>query len=113
MTRTGDAPDTKGCYLHFAQRVEERIGTHIKPKILWQVLSKAVQEGDSAIVTFVRRISRTGRRLWRFQIAGEPYFLIYDHELECPITVLASKGRLRCHPDLGCESVSLEAGTGF
>lgn len=106
-----NAPDTKGCYLHFAQWVRERIGDHIKPKVLWLVLTKAVREGDERVVTYVQRISRTGRRLWRFQIAGEPYFLIYDHELECPITVLLPKGNLRCHPDLGCESVSLEEAT--
>ena len=105
------APDIKGCYLHFTRRVRERIGDHIPPRALWNVLTKAVQENDEGIVTYVGRLNKRERRLWRFQVSGDTYFLIFDHDLECPITVLLPGGNVRCHPDLGCEQISLEAVT--
>lgn len=75
-------------YLHFQKRVRQRVGDHIDPKELWHGVSRAIENGDNSLCAFVTRINRDGRRLWRITCHGETFFVVYDHNLSCPITIM-------------------------
>lgn len=102
------SPCTRGCYAHFAKRVTERIGDHVEPRPLWFGLIQAIQDNDTTLISFVARINRSGRRLWRFTVEGAPFFVIYDHNLNCPVTVLPPDGEARRHSDLHQDPINLE-----
>lgn len=98
----------KGCYIHFTQRVAERIGDGVDPKLLWDIVIREIERNSSPHLTFIRRLNRKGRRLWRISLKGKFYFIVFDHEINCPITVLPPKGEAKCHGDIPGESVNLE-----
>lgn len=75
-------------FLHFEKRCAERIGPGVDAKHIWDVMRHEIENGSGEIVQFVARMSRSGRRLWKITIRQGVYFVIYDHELDCPITVL-------------------------
>jgi hypothetical protein len=89
----------RGCYIHFARRVRERIGPQVRPKELWDYLIDAIQSNDASKVQFMGRVSRKGRRLWRFEVEGDPFYVIYDHSIDCPITILKPVGCVNRHSD--------------
>lgn len=96
----------RGCRQHFSKRVNERICPTINGDHLWHMLRKAIATNHPG-VTFIMRISRKGRRLWRFDVNDEPFFLVYDHQLDCPITVMRPTGETKKHNGLE-GSVNLE-----
>jgi hypothetical protein len=75
-------------FAHFSKRVGERIGPDIDPHHLWSAVSYGVDNQPSELVEFVVRMSRCGRRLWRLNLEQGVFFVIYDHTINCPITVL-------------------------
>lgn len=81
-----------GCYRHFEKRVHERIGPQVNAGYLWDALIDQINRPvPTPHVTFIVRMSRKGRRLWRFYLDGEARFVIFDHRLGCPITILKAE----------------------
>lgn len=78
----------KNAHRHFCKRVRERIGDSVDPQQLWDACRYGVDHLPNDLLEFVTRTSRTGRRLWRLNLKAGTFFLIYDHEIDCPITVL-------------------------
>lgn len=98
----------RGCYQHFCLRVGERIEGGVSAHSLWLALIDGI-EGEDGTVQYIARINRSGRRLWRFDVDGTPYFAIYDHDLKCPITVFPPRGSVRRHASLPGGPIDLEA----
>ena len=73
---------------HFRQRVRERIGDvdadAIGHGILW-----AIRNDRKDLVQFVGRVSRCGKRIFRFRVVdGRQFFALVDTERGVAITVL-------------------------
>lgn len=98
----------RACYIHFARRLNQRVSGKLNAKVIWSGISDAIQRGDTTFVNSPRRLNKTGRRLWRVDAPKTHFFIIYDHELGCAVTVLAAKGYVQCHRDVGGEKISLE-----
>lgn len=81
------------CYQHFSRRVAERMGEDIDARMLWRSLIQIIEtETETEHLQFMARINRDGRRLWRLYLRGKPFFVIYDHSIGCPITVIGPSG---------------------
>lgn len=91
---------------HFIQRVHERIGPHVDPHAVWVSIIAGI-ECRSDDVQFVGRLGRCGRRLWRFTVDGEPFFVVFDHEKNIPITVLPPHGEVKRHPKMRGGTINL------
>lgn len=99
------------CFTHFAQRVAERIGDDVDPRHLWEGLRWAIAENRQDLVEFVVRLSRKrGRRLWKFRRPDQRFFfVIYDHDLDCPITVMRPEGEVKFHRGMNRRPLRLES----
>lgn len=98
----------RNCYLHFAKRVRGRLGQDADPEALWIHLIRSIRDQDDQAVTFIARVNKSGRRLWRFEAGGRACFAIYDHDLDCPVTVLtAEEGSTVARRDNG-DTIPLE-----
>ncbi len=74
---------------HFAQRVAERIDPDYPAKALWEGLIWAIESERTDLVRFVARVSRCGRRLFRFRVTdGRTFFVLYHTERKQPITIM-------------------------
>lgn len=74
---------------HFAQRVAERIGPDYPARMLWDALIWAIENERTDLVSFVSRVSRCGRRLFRFRATdGRFFFVLYHTENKQPITIM-------------------------
>lgn len=81
----------KYCLLHFYDRVRTRIGGHVDPRMLADLIITEMDRGCvSPALTFITRLDGKGnaRRVWRITIDGENHFIIFDHKLNVPVTVL-------------------------
>ena len=88
--RTRDEQIT-AAWLHFSARVEERLGGSPPPRLLWDSVVLAVDRGGDDVVQFCRRIDRDrSRRLWRVRLSTRTIFVVFDHGLGVPLTVLTS-----------------------
>lgn len=74
---------------HFTRRVAQRIGPDVDAAALAQHIVEAVQDGRSHEAMFVARVSRGGKRLFRFRVPqrGVFYALVDTNHMAC-ITVL-------------------------
>jgi hypothetical protein len=64
---------------HFIERVRERIGPHEDAVALNARLVDAVRREDRDVATFVARLSRSGKRLFRFTAQdGRTFFAVID-----------------------------------
>jgi len=72
---------------HFAMRVQERIGQDVDAEILWNLIIDLIGSGSDHIQFIARLCRETGRRVWRFVIRDEPFFVVFDHEKNCPVTI--------------------------
>jgi hypothetical protein len=69
---------------HFMQRVHERMGGHVNPMTLAGRLLRAIEASDEAEVQFVARVSKDGRRIFRFEEGGREFFaLVNTHQKVC------------------------------
>lgn len=78
------------CLRHFYGRVRERIGPHIDPQVFARGIIEEMKKGrDSPALLFIARLGGgCARRVWRVTIDGTNHFIIYDHRLNAPVTVL-------------------------
>lgn len=78
---------------HFNKRVRERLWPvfgPIDPMILFQEISEYIASGDPRM-SYVGRISRYGRRLWRLDVPQKGHFYIvvqHDGDRTTPMTIL-------------------------
>ena len=74
---------------HFRSRVAERIGSDVDADDLAAFLTHEIARGDSDKVVFVARLSRDGKRLFRFRLVrgGLFYALVDTNSMRC-ITVM-------------------------
>lgn len=73
---------------HFAVRVRERISNDADPDELAENISRAIKTGRTDYVEFVSRVSRTGKRLFRFRVKDGRYFYALVSEDGTPITLM-------------------------
>ncbi|WP_421907258.1 hypothetical protein [Mameliella sp.] len=76
----------QGAYIHFAQRVEQRL-PGIPAKSLWLSIIAAI-ESEHDDVTFLGRTSRDGRRAWLCDFRECRFITIFCHTACVPITVI-------------------------
>lgn len=98
---------TSACLEHFSQRVAERAGPDVDAKVLWSVLIERINQPEpTPYLTFIARINKQGRRLWKIEVGDRVFFIVYDHRIDCPITLLPPSGyaKRQCG-----EPISLEA----
>lgn len=76
------------CRIHFERRVAERLGPQWDAETLWRVLIEEIHRNESKYLTFIARMARNGRRLWRVETSIKTFFVLYDHAIDCPVTVL-------------------------
>lgn len=87
----------RGAFIHFAQRLRERVDPALDPLAHWWRISVAVERGDRAVIEFCGRINRTGRRIWRYRLDDKrTTFVVFDHSSGVPITVLTPDREIRC-----------------
>ena len=84
----------KACFIHFKRRLAERVSEVIDPLVIWDGIISSIEQGDPSLVSFVARTNRNGRRVWRVGVEAVPFFVIFDHELGCPVTVLPPDGEI-------------------
>ncbi|MEO9633088.1 MAG: hypothetical protein ABJG14_21930 [Sulfitobacter sp.] len=93
---------SRKCFSHFSRRLGERVEPSLDAKVIWDGIIDAIERGDTLYVAFIARLNKKGRRLWR--VGGGPcaytFFIVYDHALNCPVTVLDTTKVAGCHPDL-------------
>lgn len=63
---------------HFMQRVHERMGSHVNPMTLAGRLLRAIEAGDESEAQFVARVSKDGRRIFRFEEEGREFFVLVN-----------------------------------
>ncbi|WP_296763745.1 hypothetical protein [Sediminimonas sp.] len=73
---------------HFIRRVRERVSPKTDGAELWSILIEQMAAPDPRYLRFVARLTRGGRRLWRFWLGGRWHFLVFDHANNHPITIL-------------------------
>lgn len=84
-------------YAHFARRVRERVDAEIDPLDHWWRIVVAIDKGDSETLTFLGRLNRRGRRLWRYALPdGRKFLVIFDHDIDAPITIFGDEKIQRC-----------------
>lgn len=98
----------RACYGHFARRLRQRVSPNINVHIVWHGIIDAIMNNDTTHVSFVGRLNKKGRRLWRVSTPSKPFFVVFDHDLGCPVTVLPPEGHAGCHDNLGYTKISLE-----
>lgn len=59
---------------HFIARVRERVGPHVDPIEIADGIIWAIQSGRDDLVEYVGRVSRDGKRLFRFRVPDGRYF---------------------------------------
>lgn len=87
------------CLKHFYGRVQSRIGPHVHPKRFADLIIEEMRRGaDTPALKFIARLSSRDRvkRVWRASIDGESHFIIYDHTLDAPLTVLLPSWSIKC-----------------
>lgn len=73
---------------HWEQRVKERIG-NVDPQTLWDGIIWAIENNRTDLVRFYCRVSKTGRRVFRFITPDRRYFFaLVDTEKMVPLTVM-------------------------
>lgn len=99
-------PKRNGRYHHFKRRVRESIGAHVDADALWRILIEEINARDqTAYLKFICRINREGLRLWRIEIEGRRYAVLFDHAMDCPVTVFPQRGTV---PRIGKPPLRLE-----
>lgn len=74
---------------HFRERVAERIGPDVDADQLAELLFLAIDTGRDDLVQFVTRISKDGRRLFKFRVLdGRVFFALLNTNERTAITVL-------------------------
>lgn len=82
-------------FTHFERRVAERVGEDVCARTIFDVARECVATGHPAL-KFIQRLGRKPpRRLFSFVLDGEPYFIIYDHKIDCPVTILTKYQAVR------------------
>lgn len=100
----------KTCFGHFKKRLKERVSDKLDPKLIWDGIISAIDRRDTEYVTFVARTNRQGRRLWRVGTEDVGFFIIFDHKLGCPVTVLPRNSNVLRTPRKGkARNIKLEA----
>ena len=89
----------RNCFHHFARRLAERVSRDMDATRLWLEVIEGVNRSDRTNISFVARLNRRGRRLWRVQVSARRFFIVYDHKLNCPVTVLPLRGH--CYKQKG------------
>lgn len=81
---------------HFKRRVAERIGRDVDAGRLAAILDWAIEHDRTDVAAFAGRVSRDGRRLWRFRMPdGRTFYAMRHHAADAGngdawITVLAA-----------------------
>lgn len=74
---------------HWSRRVAERCGPDVCPAQLARGITLAIEQGRTDLVEFVSRVSRTGKRLFRFRLRdGRVFFALIDTDAGTLVTVL-------------------------
>lgn len=87
----------RGAFLHFSRRIRERVGPEEDAVAHWWKIIVAIEAGDTKVMEFMGRLTRTGRRLWRYHLEDmPPTYVVFDHTNHCPVTILTQERPLRC-----------------
>jgi len=87
--------DRLGAFYHFRQRVAERVSADVDAASLWFLVIEVIEGGiEGPALKYICRLNRNGRCLWRVKFAGRVFFMVYDRDAGCPVTVLKPVGSL-------------------
>lgn len=74
---------------HWRVRVAERIGPDVDPEHLAAGIIAAIETGRTDLVAYAGRVTRCGRRLFRFRLRdGRQFLALVNTETSALITVL-------------------------
>jgi hypothetical protein len=69
---------------HFIERVAERIGPHVDARALARWIVDAIRKDRTDLVEYVSRVSRDGKRVFRFRLRDEVFFVLVDTQnMQC------------------------------
>lgn len=87
----------KGAFIHFAQRLHERIDPEENAIAHWWRIITAVDARNAEVCEFMGRLNRRGRVLFRYHIEHpRPVYIVFCRNDDVPVTILTSDRPLRC-----------------